>query len=194
MKICLIDNYDSFTFNVEHQLLMLDHEVDVIRNDKISIDEISQLDYDAFVIGPGPSNPKNAGISLELINYFYDKKPILGICLGHQCIGEVFGGKIVIADKIMHGKTSNLSHTKSSIFRNIKEPYIAMRYHSLVISEKSVSDDLEILAWCEDDDKKTIMAVKHKTYPVVGIQFHPCLLYTSPSPRDLSTSRMPSSA
>ena len=178
MKICLIDNYDSFTFNVDHQLLMLDHEVDVIRNDKISIDEISQLDYDAFVIGPGPSNPKNAGISLELINYFYDKKPILGICLGHQCIGEVFGGKIVIADKIMHGKTSNLSHTKSSIFQNIKEPYIAMRYHSLVISEKSVSDDLEILAWCEDDDKKTIMAVKHKTYPVVGIQFHPESIFT----------------
>ena len=178
MKICLIDNYDSFTFNVEHQLLMLDHEVDVIRNDKISIDEISQLDYDAFVIGPGPSNPKNAGISLELINYFYDKKPILGICLGHQCIGEVFGGKIVIADKIMHGKTSNLSHTKSSIFQNIKEPYIAMRYHSLVISEKSVSDDLEILAWCEDGDKKTIMAVKHKTYPVVGIQFHPESIFT----------------
>ena len=178
MKICLIDNYDSFTFNVEHQLLMLDHEVDVIRNDKISIDEISQLDYDAFVIGPGPSNPKNAGISLELINYFYNKKPILGICLGHQCIGEVFGGKIVIADKIMHGKTSNLSHTKSSIFQNIKEPYIAMRYHSLVISEKSVSDDLEILAWCEDDDKKTIMAVKHKTYPVVGIQFHPESIFT----------------
>ena len=178
MKICLIDNYDSFTFNVEHQLLMLDHEVDVIRNDKISIDEISQLDYDAFVIGPGPSNPKNAGISLELINYFYDKKPILGICLGHQCIGEAFGGKIVIADKIMHGKTSNLSHTKSSIFQNIKEPYIAMRYHSLVISEKSVSDDLEILAWCEDDDKKTIMAVKHKTYPVVGIQFHPESIFT----------------
>jgi|SRR6056300_870994 anthranilate synthase component 2 len=178
MKICLIDNYDSFTFNVEHQLLMLDHEVNVIRNDKISIDEISQLDYDAFVIGPGPSNPKNAGISLELINYFYDKKPILGICLGHQCIGEVFGGKIVIADKIMHGKTSNLSHTKSSIFQNIKEPYIAMRYHSLVISEKSVSDDLEILAWCEDDNKKTIMAVKHKTYPVVGIQFHPESIFT----------------
>ena len=178
MKICLIDNYDSFTFNVEHQLLMLDHEVEVIRNDKISIDEISQLDYDAFVVGPGPSNPKNAGISLELINYFYDKKPILGICLGHQCIGEVFGGKIVIADKIMHGKTSNLSHTKSSIFQNIKEPYIAMRYHSLVISEKSVSDDLEILAWCEDDDKKTIMAVKHKTYPVVGIQFHPESIFT----------------
>ena len=178
MKICLIDNYDSFTFNVEHQLLMLDHKVDVIRNDKISIDEISQLDYDALVIGPGPSNPKNAGISLELINYFYDKKPILGICLGHQCIGEVFGGKIVIADKIMHGKTSNLSHTKSSIFQNIKEPYIAMRYHSLVISEKSVSDDLEILAWCEDDDKKTIMAVKHKTYPVVGIQFHPESIFT----------------
>ena len=178
MKICLIDNYDSFTFNVEHQLLMLDHEVEVIRNDKISIDEISQLDYDAFVVGPGPSNPKNAGISLELINYFYDKKPILGICLGHQCIGEVFGGKIVIADKIMHGKTSNLSHTKSSIFLNIKEPYIAMRYHSLVISEESVSDDLEILAWCEDDDKKTIMAVKHKTYPVVGIQFHPESIFT----------------
>ena len=162
MKICLIDNYDSFTFNVEHQLLMLDHEVDIIRNDKISSEEISQLDYDAFVIGPGPSNPKNAGISIELINYFYDKKPILGICLGHQCIGEVFGGNIVIANKIMHGKTSNLSHTKSSIFQNIKEPYIAMRYHSLVISEKSVSDDLEILAWCEDDNKKTIMAVKHK--------------------------------
>ena len=100
------------------------------------------------------------------------------MCIRDRCIGEVFGGKIVIADKIMHGKTSNLSHTKSSIFQNIKEPYIAMRYHSLVISEKSVSDDLEILAWCEDDDKKTIMAVKHKTYPVVGIQFHPESIFT----------------
>jgi anthranilate synthase component 2 len=178
MKICLIDNYDSFTFNVEHQLLMLDHEVDVIRNDKISSQEISQLDYDAFVIGPGPSNPKNAGISLELINYFYDKKPILGICLGHQCIGEVFGGNIVIANKIMHGKTSNLSHTKSSIFQNIKEPYIAMRYHSLVISEKTIPDQLEVLAWCKDDNQKMIMAVKHITYPVVGIQFHPESIFT----------------
>lgn len=178
MRICLIDNYDSFTFNLEHQLLMLDHEVDVIRNDVISVDGLSQLDYDAFVIGPGPSTPKNAGISLELITHFYDKKPILGICLGHQCIGEVFGGNIVVANKIMHGKTSNLSHTRSSIFRNIKEPYIAMRYHSLVISDESVSDELEVIAWCEDGNKKTIMAVKHKTYPVVGMQFHPESIFT----------------
>ena len=176
--ILMIDNYDSFTFNIVQYLGELGAEVLVKRNDEISIDEIKTLNPERIVISPGPCTPNEAGVSLEVVKNFCKNKPILGVCLGHQTIGQAFGGKIVSAKKIMHGKTSNLSHTKSSIFQNIKEPYIAMRYHSLVISEKSVSDDLEILAWCEDDDKKTIMAVKHKTYPVVGIQFHPESIFT----------------
>ena len=176
--ILMIDNYDSFTFNIVQYLGELGADVLVKRNDEISIDQIKTLNPERIVISPGPCTPNEAGVSLEVVKNFCEHKPILGVCLGHQTIGQAFGGKIVSAKKIMHGKTSNLSHTKSSIFQNIKEPYIAMRYHSLVISEKSVSDDLEILAWCEDDDKKTIMAVKHKTYPVVGIQFHPESIFT----------------
>ena len=178
MNICLIDNYDSFTFNIEHQLLMLDHKVQVFRNDEISIDELAAKDFEIFVIGPGPSNPNNAGISLDLIKSFYKIKPILGICLGHQSIGAAFGSKITIANKIMHGKTSLLKHTKTSIFANVKEPYHVMRYHSLVISRKDLSPELEILAWCDETDDQSIMAVKHKKYPTVGIQFHPESIFT----------------
>ena len=190
MNICLIDNYDSFTFNIEHQFQMLEQSVEVIRNDATTIDELTKMDFDAFVIGPGPSNPTNAGISMDVIKSFYKTKPILGICLGHQAIGQSFGGKIVIANRIMHGKTSLVSHNKDSLFFNVKDPYHVMRYHSLAIEVSSLPNDLKIIAWTEDEKNKTIMAVKHKDYPVIGI----CLLYTSPSPRDVEESRMPSSA
>ena len=116
MNICLIDNYDSFTFNIEHQLQMLEQNVEVIRNDAASLEELEEKNFDAFIIGPGPSNPTNAGISLDVIKHFFKTKPILGICLGHQAIGQAFGGKIIVANKIMHGKTSLVNHNKSSIF------------------------------------------------------------------------------
>ena len=178
MNICLIDNYDSFTFNIEHQFQMLEQSVEVIRNDATTIDELTKMDFDAFVIGPGPSNPSNAGISMDVIKSFYKTKPILGICLGHQAIGQSFGGKIVIANRIMHGKTSLVSHNKDSLFFNVKDPYHVMRYHSLAIEVSSLPNDLKIIAWTEDEKNKTIMAVKHKDYPVIGIQFHPESIFT----------------
>ncbi|MAV83715.1 MAG: anthranilate synthase component II [Gammaproteobacteria bacterium] len=178
MNICLIDNYDSFTFNIEHQFQMLEQSVEVIRNDATTIDELTKMDFDAFVIGPGPSNPTNAGISMDVIKSFYKTKPILGICLGHQAIGQSFGGKIVIANRIMHGKTSLVSHNKDSLFFNVKDPYHVMRYHSLAIEVSSLPNDLKIIAWTEDEKNKTIMAVKHKDYPVIGIQFHPESIFT----------------
>lgn len=178
MNICLIDNYDSFTFNIEHQFQMLEQSVEVIRNDATTIDELMKMDFDAFVIGPGPSNPTNAGISMDVIKSFYKTKPILGICLGHQAIGQSFGGKIVIANRIMHGKTSLVSHNKDSLFFNVKDPYHVMRYHSLAIEVSSLPNDLKIIAWTEDKKNKTIMAVKHKDYPVIGIQFHPESIFT----------------
>ena len=178
MNICLIDNYDSFTFNIEHQFQMLEQSVEVIRNDATTIDELTKMDFDAFVIGPGPSNPTNAGISMDVIKSFYKTKPILGICLGHQAIGQSFGGKIVIANRIMHGKTSLVSHNKDSLFFNVKDPYHVMRYHSLAIEVSSLPNDLKIIAWTEDEKNKTIMGVKHKDYPVIGIQFHPESIFT----------------
>ena len=178
MNICLIDNYDSFTFNIEHQFQMLEQSVEVIRNDATTIDELTKMDFDAFVIGPGPSNPTNAGISMDVIKSFYKTKPILGICLGHQAIGQSFGGKIVIANRIMHGKTSLVSHNKDSLFFNVKDPYNVMRYNSLAIEVSSLPNDLKIIAWTEDEKNKTIMAVKHKDYPVIGIQFHPESIFT----------------
>tara|TARA_B100001057_G_C22868705_1_gene957740 strand:+ start:3951 stop:4529 length:579 start_codon:yes stop_codon:yes gene_type:complete len=178
MNICLIDNYDSFTFNIEHQFQMLEQSVEVIRNDATTIDELTKMDFDAFVIGPGPSNPTNAGISIDVIKSFYKTKPILGICLGHQAIGQSFGGKIVIANRVMHGKTSLVSHNKDSLFFNVKDPYHVMRYHSLAIEVSSLPNDLKIIAWTEDEKNKTIMAVKHKDYPVIGIQFHPESIFT----------------
>ena len=178
MNICLIDNYDSFTFNIEHQFQMLEQSVEVIRNDATTIDELTKMDFDAFVIGPGPSNPTNAGISMDVIKSFYKTKPILGICLGHQAIGQSFGGKIVIANRIMHGKTSLVSHNKDSLFFNVKDPYHVMRYHSLAIEVSSLPNNLKIIAWTEDEKNKTIMAVKHKDYPVIGIQFHPESIFT----------------
>ena len=178
MNICLIDNYDSFTFNLEHQLASFDIEVNVIRNDEISIQELENTNYNAFVLGPGPSNPKNAGICIDLIKEFYRSKPILGVCLGHQCIGEAFGANIIKCEVIKHGKTSQINHDGSSIFLNVKNPYHVMRYHSLVIEKDSLHKDFIINAWITNKDEDSIMGIKHKDFNLYGIQFHTESIFT----------------
>tara|TARA_B100001179_G_scaffold221327_1_gene196660 strand:- start:189 stop:755 length:567 start_codon:yes stop_codon:yes gene_type:complete len=168
--IIVIDNYDSFTYNLVHYLGELGQNVQVYRNDKITINKISKLKPKGIVISPGPKTPKEAGISIPLVKSFYDKIPILGVCLGHQTIGAAFGGKIVSAIQIMHGKTSLITHTKSQIFKNIPTKFKATRYHSLVVEKRTVPKSLKITATSKDG---MIMALEHIKYPVYGIQFHP---------------------
>nr|WP_208492342.1 aminodeoxychorismate/anthranilate synthase component II [aff. Roholtiella sp. LEGE 12411] len=181
--IIVIDNYDSFTYNLVQYLGELAAEfpvaadIQVFRNDKISIDEIRALKPELVVISPGPGRPEDTGISLELIKQLGPKLPILGVCLGHQSIGQVFGGKIVSAPELMHGKTSQVSHTGMGVFRGLENPITATRYHSLVIDRETCPDVLEITAWVEDG---TIMGVQHRNYPhIQGVQFHPESVLTS---------------
>ena len=181
--IIVIDNYDSFTYNLVQYLgeLAVDFpvadDIKVFRNDKISIDEIRGLKPEAVVISPGPGRPEDAGISLELIEQLGQELPILGVCLGHQSIGQVFGGKIIRAPELMHGKTSQVSHTGVGVFRGLENPLTATRYHSLVIERETCPDVLEITAWVEDN---TIMGVRHRNYPhIQGVQFHPESVLTS---------------
>ncbi|MDZ7963867.1 MAG: aminodeoxychorismate/anthranilate synthase component II [Nostoc sp. DedSLP03] len=181
--IIVIDNYDSFTYNLVQYLGELASEfpvaddIKVFRNDKISIDEIQALKPDAVVISPGPGRPEDAGISLELIEQLGQELPILGVCLGHQSIGQVFGGTIIPAPELMHGKTSQVSHTGVGVFRGLENPLTATRYHSLVIERETCPDVLEITAWVEDN---TIMGVRHRNYPhIQGVQFHPESVLTS---------------
>ena len=173
--ILMIDNYDSFTYNIVQYLGELGANVKVVRNDMISIDDITKMNPEKIVISPGPCTPNEAGISIETINKFSGEIPILGICLGHQSIGQAFGGKIIQAKEIMHGKTSKIIHQNDNIFSEINNPFIATRYHSLVIEKKSIPDCLEIIAWTKDAEDKIdeIMAVKHKEKKVYGVQFHP---------------------
>ena len=169
-KIILIDNYDSFTFNLYHYLSSLKINVDVIRNDQISSKEIVRRKYNKIVISPGPGNPNQAGNCLKIVKSLYKKIPILGVCLGHQIIGQIFGSKIIQAKKLMHGKTSKIISKKIGVLKNLPKTFEATRYHSLIIDKKSLSTDLEITAETKDG---LIMGVRHKKYDVHGVQFHP---------------------
>ena len=176
MKIILIDNYDSFTFNLYHCLSSLKINVHVIRNDKITDKEIIKNKYKKIVISPGPGNPNQSGNCLKIVKSLYKKIPILGVCLGHQIIGQVFGSKIVQAKKIMHGKTSMIKSNKTGILKNLPSKFEATRYHSLIIDKKTLSDELEITAETKDG---IIMGVKHREYNIHGVQFHPESIKTS---------------
>ena len=168
--LLMIDNYDSFTYNLVQYLAEIGQEVKVVRNDKISIEEINKLNPQYIVISPGPCTPNEAGISLELIEAFKGKIPILGVCLGHQSIGQAFGGKIIHAQTIMHGKTSKISHNNKGVFKGIKNPFIATRYHSLVVEKQTLPNCFDITAWTDDNE---IMGIKHKELAIEGVQFHP---------------------
>ena len=170
MKIILIDNYDSFTFNLYHYLSSLKINVDVIRNDEITDKEIIKNKYNRIVISPGPGNPNQSGNCLKIVKTLYKKIPILGVCLGHQIIGQVFGSKIVQAKKLMHGKTSVIKSKKIGILKNLPYKFEATRYHSLIIDKKTLSKELEITAQTQDG---IIMGVKHRKYNIHGVQFHP---------------------
>ena len=170
MRILLIDNYDSFTYNLYHYLQSLKCNVKVMRNDKISAKEIIRKNYKKIVISPGPGNPNQAGNCLKIVNDLYFKVPILGVCLGHQIIGQVFGSKIIQARKLMHGKTSKIKSKKIGILKNLPNTFEATRYHSLVIDKKTLSKELEITAETEDG---VIMGVQHKKFNIHGVQFHP---------------------
>ena len=170
MKILLIDNYDSFTFNLYHYLSSLNTKVDVVRNDKITSKEIKKKKYDRIVISPGPGNPNQSGNCLEILKNLYKEMPFLGVCLGHQIIGQVFGSKIVQAKKLMHGKTSKIRSNKIGILKNLPRTFEATRYHSLIIDKRSLSKTLIITAETEDG---LIMGVQHKEFNIHGVQFHP---------------------
>ncbi len=173
--LLMIDNYDSFTFNVVQYLAELGADVEVYRNDEISVDDIADKKPEAIVISPGPCTPNEAGISMQAIEKFAGQVPILGICLGHQSIGQVYGGRIVKAGQVMHGKTSKIYHKGEGVFSQLENPFTATRYHSLVIEPSSLPDCLEVTAWTEtaEGEVEEIMGVRHKELPVAGVQFHP---------------------
>ncbi len=191
--ILVIDNYDSFTYNIVQyigEILLkklpeedIYSEIKVFRNDKVSISEIEDLQPDKIVISPGPCTPREAGISNDVIIHFAGKIPILGVCLGHQCIGYVFGGDVVRADRLMHGKTSMIYHDGKEIFAGLENPFEATRYHSLIIKPETFPDDLTVTAWTDQDE---IMGVRHKKYPIWGVQFHPESILTKEGKKLLS--------
>ncbi|MEQ3725104.1 aminodeoxychorismate/anthranilate synthase component II [Alcanivorax sp.] len=175
MRVLMIDNYDSFTYNLVQYLQELGAEVLVHRNDQISLEEIEGLNPDRLMISPGPCTPNEAGISIAAIKHFAGKLPILGVCLGHQSIGQAFGGKVVRARQVMHGKTSPIYHSGQGVFRDLPSPYTATRYHSLVVEKDSLPDCLEMTAWTLKDDGSVdeVMGMRHKTLPIEGVQYHP---------------------
>lgn len=176
MKLLVIDNYDSFTYNLVQLFGEMDVDLVVKRNDEVSIDEIETLKPDRICISPGPGRPENAGISSELIRKLGLRVPILGVCLGHQCIAQVFGGQIVRAEKLMHGKTSKIHHQGRGVFKNLAEPLEATRYHSLIVKPESLPDSLEITAKTDDGE---IMGLQHRQFPIHGVQFHPESILTT---------------
>ncbi len=173
-RVFVLDNYDSFTYNLVQYIGEMGHEVEVRRNDQITVEGIAQLHPDRIVISPGPCTPREAGISIDVIRHFAGRVPLLGVCLGHQAIGEAFGGKVVRAHNLMHGKTSQVEHDGMGVFRGIASPLTATRYHSLIVEEKSLPKQLAISATCIDrDGRRVIMGLRHREFPVEGVQFHP---------------------
>ncbi len=173
--ILLIDNYDSFTYNLYQYIGIFNSDVRVVRNDKITIEEIKNMQPERIILSPGPKSPKEAGICIEAVKQFYDKIPILGICLGHQCIGEAFGGTVSYAKKLCHGKQSEIRHNGKGLFAGINSPVKVARYHSLAVQKENFPDCLSITAAAEDGE---IMAMEHREFPVYGLQFHPESVYT----------------
>jgi len=172
--VFVLDNYDSFTYNLVQYLGELGARVEVRRNDEVTVGEIAAMHPARIVVSPGPCTPQEAGISIELIRHFAGKVPVLGVCLGHQAIGAAFGGQVVRAKNLMHGKTSQVEHDGKTIFRGLSSPMTATRYHSLIVSENGLPDDLEVSAWTSDKDgTRVIMGLRHKNFPVEGVQFHP---------------------
>ena len=178
--VFVLDNYDSFTYNLVQYIGEMGHEVVVRRNDQTTLAEIDRLAPERIVISPGPCTPHEAGISIDVIKHFAGKVPILGVCLGHQAIGAAFGGNVIRAANLMHGKTSEVEHDGKTIFRGVPSPMTATRYHSLIVEEKSLPPDLEISATCRDrDGGRVIMGLRHRKYPIEGVQFHPESVLTS---------------
>ena len=178
--VFVLDNYDSFTYNLVQYLGELGAEVAVRRNDQVTLGEIEALHPQRIVISPGPCTPNEAGISVDIFRHFTGKMPILGVCLGHQALGAAFAGKVVRAPHLMHGKTSQVTHDGRTVFKDLKQPFTATRYHSLIVEEKDLPAELEISAWTtEPDGSKTIMGLRHKKFPVDGVQFHPESVLTS---------------
>lgn len=175
VKVVMIDNYDSFTYNLVQYFGELGADVTVVRNDQVTVDDIAALSPDKIVISPGPCTPKEAGVSVEAIKQFAGRYPILGVCLGHQSIGYAFGGNIIHAKSIMHGKTSKVFHKNQGVFKGLSDPFTATRYHSLVIEQTTLPDCLEVTAWTQDANGNIdeIMGVRHKTLDIEGVQFHP---------------------
>lgn len=173
--LAVIDNYDSFTYNIVQYLEELGIEVTVFRNDAITVDELAKRNFSGILISPGPGTPDGAGISLEVLQSFADKLPLFGVCLGHQCIGQLVGGSITHASEIMHGKLSQVHHNNSGVFKGLPSPFTATRYHSLVIDKNNLPDALEITAWTQTSDGEIdeIMGIRHKNTSMEGVQFHP---------------------
>ena len=172
--VFVLDNYDSFTYNLVQYLGELGAQIEVRRNDQVSVDQVEELKPDHILISPGPCTPQEAGISIDLIRHFAGKVPVFGVCLGHQAMGEAFGGKVVRAKNLMHGKTSRVEHDGKTIFRGVESPMTATRYHSLIVAEDTLPADLEVSAHTiERDGTRVIMGLRHKKFPVEGVQFHP---------------------
>ena len=168
--LLMIDNYDSFTYNIVQYFGELGEDVRTVRNDEITLEQIAELNPDRICVSPGPKSPKDAGVSVDVLREFAGKKPILGVCLGHQAIGEAFGGKIIRARQVMHGKTSKIAHTGEGVFKGLPSPFTVIRYHSLAIERASLPSCLEVTAWTDDGE---IMGVRHKEFDIEGVQFHP---------------------
>jgi anthranilate synthase/aminodeoxychorismate synthase-like glutamine amidotransferase len=180
--VLVIDNYDSFTYNLVQYLGELNVDLKVARNDQLTLDEIRQLSPERIVVSPGPCSPREAGLSNDIIRTFGGQVPVLGVCLGHQCIGYTFGGEVVVNYRMMHGKTSLIRHNGQDVFKDMPNPFSATRYHSLVVKRDTLPDSLEITAWC-DEDPSEIMGLRHKKFPIWGVQFHPESILTQEGKR-----------